>query len=306
MKTVIMGAGAMGGLFGGLLSFSREEVYLVGTQKEKADAIASRGLTIEGRGETRTIAVNATTDVTSIGKADLILFFVKTYDTEKATSDSLVLQKEGTIFLTLQNGLGNEEAICERVDRKKVMLGVTGQGATLLAPGRIRHAGWGETQIGELEGGGTDRANQIAQMFQKAGISTTVSSQIHDLIWAKLLVNVGINALTALTGFKNGQLLDYPETLRLMEALVSEAAEVARRRGIRIEGDPINKVRAVAKETRENRSSMGQDFDYKRRTEIDAINGAIIREAEHLGMAVPFNRAITDLVKAIEKSYLKH
>jgi 2-dehydropantoate 2-reductase len=306
MKTVIIGAGAMGGLFGGLLTLSREEVYLVGTQKEKVDVIASRGLTIEGKGESRTIAVNATTDVASIGKADLILFFVKTYHTEKAVSDSLVLQKEGTIFLTLQNGLGNEEAICKRVDRKKVMLGVTGQGATLLGPGRIRHAGWGETQIGELEGGVTDRANQIAQMFQNAGIATTVSSQIHDLIWAKLLVNVGINALTALTGFKNGQLLDYPETSRLMEALVSEAAEVARRKEIRIEREPINKVRAVAKETKDNRSSMGQDFDYKRRTEIDAMNGAIIREAERLGVAVPFNRAITDLVKAIEKSFFKH
>ena len=303
MKTVIMGAGAMGGLFGGLLTLSGEDVWLVTTRKDHLDTIRSRGLTLEDRGKTHLIRVNATADVTSIREADLVLFFVKTYQTEKAVSDSLVLQKEDTIFLTLQNGLGNEEAICKAVDRKKVMLGVTNHGATLLGPGHIRHAGWGKTEIGELEGRVTERANRIALMFQRAGIETHVSSQIYDLIWEKLLINVGINALTALTGLKNGQLLDYPETLRLMEALVSEAAEVAKRKEIRIEGNPVEKARNIAEATRENRSSMGQDFDYKRRTEIDSINGAIVREAKYLGISVPYNQMITDLIKVIEKRF---
>jgi 2-dehydropantoate 2-reductase len=303
MKTVIMGAGAMGGLFGGLLTLSGENVWLVTIQKDHIDTIRSRGLTLEDRGKTHLIRVNATTDVTSIGKADLVLFFVKTYQTEKAVSDSLVLQKEDTIFLTLQNGLGNEEAICKAVDRKKVMLGVTNHGATLLGPGHIHHAGWGKTEIGELDGRVTERANRIALIFQRAGIETRVSSQIYDLIWEKLLINVGINALTALTGLKNGQLLDYPETLRLMEALVSEAAEVAKKKGIRIEGNPIEKVRKIAEATRENRSSMGQDFDYKRRTEIDSINGAIVREAKNLGISACYNQMITDLIKVIERNF---
>jgi 2-dehydropantoate 2-reductase len=303
MKTVIMGAGAMGSLFGGLLTLSGEEVWLVDLWKDHIDSVRSKGLTIEDRGKVQTIRANATADVASVGKADLVLIFVKTYHTEKAVLDALVLQKQSTIFLSLQNGLGNEEAICKKVDRKKVILGVTGQGATYLGPGHIRHAGWGETQIGELEGGMTERVNQIAQMFQKAGISTRVSSKIHDLIWEKLFVNVGINALTALTGLKNGQLLDFPETLRLMESLVSEAVEVAKRKEIRIEGNPIEKVKTVAEVTRENRSSMGQDFDHRRRTEIDAMNGAVVREAERLGISVPFNQAITDLVKVIEKSF---
>jgi len=303
MKTVIMGAGAMGSLFGGLLTLSGEDVWLVTTRKDHIDTIHSRGLILEDRGKTHLIRVNATTDATSIGKADLVLFFVKTYQTEKAVSDSLVLQKEDTIFLTLQNGLGNEGAICKAVDRKKVMLGVTNHGATLLGPGHIRHAGWGKTEIGELEGRVTERANRIALMFQRAEIETRVSSQIYDFIWEKLLINVGINALTALTGLKNGQLLNYPETLRLMEALVSEAADVAKRKGIRIEGNPIEKVRNIAEVTRENRSSMGQDFDYKRRTEIDSINGAIVREAKYLGISVPYNQIITDLIKVIEKNF---
>jgi 2-dehydropantoate 2-reductase len=303
MKTVIMGAGAMGSLFGGLLTLKGEEVWLVGISKQHIDQLCTVGLSFEGKGKSKIIPINATSDVTSVGKADLVILFIKTYDTEKAVSDALILKKEDTIFLTLQNGLGNEEVICKEVDRKNVMLGVTGQGSTLLRPGHIRHAGWGKTFIGELDHRITDRAIRIAQMFCDAGIETEVSSNIHDHMWGKLLANVGINALTALTGFKNGQLLDYPETVRLMEQLVLEAKEVAKRKGVRIDENPIDKVRKAIEATRENRSSMGQDFDHRRKTEIDAINGAIVREAQHLEISVPFNQAVTDLVKAIEKTF---
>jgi len=303
MKTVIIGAGAMGSLFGGLLSLSGQEVWLVDVWKEHVNAICSKGLAIEEKGTTRTISVKATTDVRSIGKADFVLYFVKTYNTEKAVSDSLALEKEDTLFLTLQNGLGNEEMICQKIDRKKVILGITGQGATLLGPGSIRHAGWGKTYVGELDGKMTDRTNQIVQMFCKAGIETDASSHIHDLVWEKLFVNVGINALAAILGLKNGQLLDHPETLRLLETLVSEAVEVARKKGVRIEANPVERVKAVIEATRENRCSMGQDLDRKQRTEIDAINGAVVREADRLGIPVPYNQMITDLIKVIEKSF---
>jgi len=299
----MIGPGAMGSLFGGLLTRAGEELWLVGYEKEQVEMICSVGLTLEEKGESQIIPMKATPDVASVGKADLVIFFVKTYDMEKAVSDSLAIEKEDTIFLTLQNGLGNEDVICKHIDRKKVMLGITGHGATLLRPGHIRHAGWGKTFIGELDHRITDRALRIAQMFCNAGIETEVSSNIHDQVWGKLLVNVGINALTALTGFKNGQLVDYPETLKLMERLVSEAAEVAIRKGVHIVENPIDRVRKAAEGTRENRSSMGQDFDHRRQTEIDAINGAIVREAQELGIPVPFNQAVTDLVKAIEKSF---
>lgn len=303
MKTVIVGAGAMGSLFGGLLSLSGQEVWLVDVWKEHIDAIRSKGLAIEEKGETRNITVNATTDVRSAGKADLVLYFVKTYHTEKAVKDSLVLQKDDTLFLTLQNGLGNEETICRQVDHKKVILGVTGQGATLLGPGKIRHGGRGKTYVGELDGEMTNRLAQIVQMFMKAGIQTDASSHIHDLVWEKLLINVGINPLAAILEIKNGQLLDHPETLRLMEGLVSEATEVARKKGVRIVENPMERVKTVIEATRENRCSMGQDLDRKRKTEIDAINGAVVREAERLGISVPYNRMITDLIKVIEKTF---
>jgi 2-dehydropantoate 2-reductase len=303
MKTVIVGAGAMGSLFGGLLSLKGEEVCLVDIWKEHIDTIRSKGLVLEERGKAQPIQIHATTEVASVGKADLVLIFVKTYHTEKAVSNARVLQKESTVFLTLQNGLGNEETLCKKIDRNKVLLGVTGQGATLLGPGHIRHAGWGKTYVGELDGKSSDRVNQIVQMFHKAGIETEVSSNIHDLVWEKLFVNVGINALAAITGLKNGQLLDYPETLRLTEVLVSEAIEVAKKKGVRVERNPMDRVKAVIEATRENRCSMGQDLDFKRKTEIDAINGAIVREAERLGIAAPYNQMITDLIKVIEKNF---
>lgn len=303
MKIVIMGAGAMGSLFGGFLSVSGEEVWLVDIWKEHIEAILTHGLTIEEKGEEKTLFPHATTDPKTIGKADLVLYFVKTYDTEKAVKDSLVLEKEDTLFLTLQNGLGNEETICKQVNPEKVLLGVTGQGATLLGPGRIRHGGTGKSYVGELNGKLTERVNQIARIFSQSGIETEVSSKIHHLVWEKLFVNVGLNALAAITGLKNGQILDYPETLRLLECLVSEAVEVAKRKGIEIQGNPLDRVKAVLEATRENRCSMGQDLDRKRRTEIDAINGAIVREAERLGIPVPYNRMMTDLIKVIEKTF---
>ena len=303
MKTVIVGAGAMGSLFGGLLSRSGEEVWLVDIWKDHIDTLRSRGLSLEEKGEVHTVRVNATTDVTCPGKADLVLIFVKAYHTEKAASDALVLEKEDTVFLTLQNGLGNEEAICKHVDSRKVILGVTSHGATLLGPGHIRHAGWGRTYLGELDGKITDRVTQITQRFQNARIETEVSPHIHDLVWEKLFVNVGLNALAALTGLKNGQILDYPETSRVLEVLVSEAVAVARKKGIRVNDNPVDRIKGVLEATRENRCSMGQDFDYRRKTEIDAINGAVVREAEGLGISVPYNQMITDLVKVIEKRF---
>jgi len=303
MKTVIMGAGAMGSLYGGLLASSGEEVWLVDIWKEHIDAIRSKGLIIEEKGEEKNICIHATTDVSSVGKADLVILFVKTYHTEKAVSDALVLEKEDTVFLTLQNGLANEDVISKQVNRRKVLLGVTNQGATLLGPGKIRHGGWGKTYLGELDGQGTNRIREIAQVFEKAGIETEISSAIQRLIWEKLLINIGINALAAVTGVKNGQLLDHPEALMLMDALVSEAVEVAKRKGVRIEGNPLDKVKTVAEATKANRCSMGQDLDNKRRTEIDVINGALVREAERLGLPVHYNRMITNLIKVIEKTY---
>lgn len=303
MKIVVVGAGAMGSLFGGLLAHAGEEVWLVDLWQAHIEAIQSQGLLLEEPEGPLTLPLRATTDVASVGKADLVLLFVKAYDTERAVTQSLVLEKEDTLFLSLQNGLGNGELISQHVDPSRVLLGVTNHGATVLGPGRIRHAGRGKSYLGALQGGRTNRLEGIARVFCQAGLETELTDQIEELIWEKLLVNVGINALAALTGLKNGELLDYPETMRLMEAMVSEAVQVARAQGVAVPSDPFPKVLEVARATAANRCSMGQDLDRRRRTEIDVINGAVVREASRLGIPVPYNEMITALVKVIERRF---
>lgn len=303
MKIVVVGAGAMGSLFGGLLAHAGEEVWLVDLWQAHIEAIQSQGLVLEEPEGPLTLPLRATTDVASVGKADLVLLFVKAYDTERAVTQSLVLEKEDTLFLSLQNGLGNGELISQHVDPSRVLLGVTNHGATVLGPGRIRHAGRGKSYLGALQGGRTNRLEGIARVFGQAGLETELTDQIEELIWEKLLVNVGINALAALTGLKNGELLDHPETMRLMEAMVSEAVQVARAKGVAVISDPFPKVLEVARATAANRCSMGQDLDRRRRTEIDVINGAVVREATRLGIPVPYNEMITALVKVIERRF---
>lgn len=293
----------MGSLFGGLLAHSGEEVWLVDVWKAHIEAIQSQGLILEEPEGPRTIPVQATSDVTSVGKADLVLLFVKAYDTEKAVVQSLGLEKENTLFLSLQNGLGNGEALCRHVDPNRVLLGVTNHGATVLGPGRVRHAGRGKTYLGSFVGKREKPMEDMARLFRQAGIETELTDHIEELIWEKLLINIGINAVAALTGLKNGELLHHPETLMLMEALVSEAVQVAEAKGIRTPPDPFQRVIEVAKATGANRCSMGQDLDRRRRTEIDVINGAVVREAKQLGISVPYNETITALVKVIERTF---
>ena len=178
---------------------------------------------------------------------------------------------------------------------------MTSQGATFLGPGRIRHAGKGPTHIAMADGSHR-RLVAFATALAQAGFETHVEADVAGLVWSKLVINVGINALTALTGRQNGRLLDLEETRSLMADLVAEAVAVAKARGVTLTyADPLATVYDVAKKTGANRSSMLQDFDRGRETEIDFMNGAIVREAAELGIPVPVNAAVTRLVKAIDR-----
>ncbi len=178
---------------------------------------------------------------------------------------------------------------------------MTSQGATFLGPGRIRHAGKGPTHLG-MASGSHRKLVALATALAQAGFETHVESDVAALVWSKLVVNVGINALTALVNRPNGRLLDLEETRSLMADLVAEAVAVAKARGITLTyADPLQTVYDVAKKTGANRSSMLQDFDRGRETEIDFINGAIVREAAELGIPVPVNAALARLVKALDR-----
>ncbi|HDM35767.1 MAG TPA: 2-dehydropantoate 2-reductase [Candidatus Syntrophoarchaeum butanivorans] len=295
MKIVVMGAGAIGSLFGGLLALRGEDVLLVG-RRSHVDAINSRGLKISGM----TDAIVHLRASTHPEEGDLILFTVKSYDTEKAASNLII--NDDTIVLSLQNGLGNEEKIAEVVGREHVIGGVTSYGALFLEPGHVSHTGIGETVIGELDGSITDRVSRLSDLLNKAGIMTSVTDSIKRKIWEKLVVNVGINAITAITGVKNGKLLEIPQLRELMRYASLEAVEVGRKQGIDLGYDLIDRVEEVARRTAENRSSMLQDISRGKKTEIDAINGMIVRLGEEVGVDTPVNRILTLLVRGIEKS----
>lgn len=312
MKIVVVGPGAMGCLFGGFLAKSGQDVTMLDRNPDRANRIKKQGIKIEGVSGEHKIDANVVSDAKGISSPDLIIICVKSYDTESAVNSVKDIIGDNTLVLTLQNGIGNVEIIAEAIGQEKVIGGTTSQGATLLGEGHIRHAGKADTVIGLWQSGKKTkkwqiprhRISDIAKIFRQAGFETKISDNINNLLWSKLIINVGINALTAITHLKNGVLLEYEPTRNLMRQAVLEAAKVAKRKRISlIYSDPIKKVESVAKATGGNISSMLQDVLKKKRTEIDYINGAISREGENLEIVTPVNLILTNLVKTIESSY---
>jgi 2-dehydropantoate 2-reductase len=303
MKIGIIGSGAMGSLFGGRLAAAGHEVVLYDVFREHVEKVRRDGLAIEdaASGAVATVRPDASTDPRSVAGAEVLIVFVKSTATEQVAAQFSGLAREDAIVLTLQNGLGNEAIIRRHFGPARTAAGVTSQGATFVGPGRIRHAGKGPTHLGMADGANA-RLAPLAQALSGAGFETHMEPDVARLVWSKLVVNVGINALTALTGQPNGALLDYAEIKEIMADLVAEAARVAAAHGIGFTyADPLAAVFDVAKKTGANRSSMLQDFDKGRETEIDFINGAIVREAAALGIPVPVNATITRLIKSLDR-----
>ncbi|NLT48490.1 MAG: 2-dehydropantoate 2-reductase [Clostridiales bacterium] len=304
MKIAIIGAGAMGCLYGARLStVPGVEVYLLDVWKEHVDAINASGVLMEEQGDLVAYTnVKAGSSAEDAGPCDLAVIFVKSTLTSAAVKSNKAVLGPETIALTLQNGLGNIELIREVVGESNVIAGTTAHGATMLGPGKIRHAGSGKTIIGELNGATTHRIRQIAQVLQEAGMETELSDNVLGLVWDKLLVNVGINALTGITRLLNGELLEHPEIVELLEDAVSEGRDVALAQGIKLGfPDPVAHTKEVCIATATNKSSMLQDVLNHKKTEIDMINGAIVREGEKVNIATPVNKTLTNLIKFIEK-----
>ncbi|MBA1334772.1 MAG: 2-dehydropantoate 2-reductase [Firmicutes bacterium] len=305
MKIAVLGAGAMGSLYGGLLSDGGNEVWLLDIWKEHVDAVNERGLVIEEEdGERLVKNIKAASNPEQIGSVDLLIVFVKSTVTGEAVRGAVPVIGEKTPVLTLQNGLGNIEKIEEVVGKGRVIGGVTSHGATMLGPGRIRHAGRGDTYLGEVDGSITPRLKTIAKAFNEAGIKSKISQSILSLIWGKLIVNVGINALAAITGLRNGMLPEYAGTSEILEMAVAEAVRVAETKGIKLQyDDPVAHVKEVCRLTAQNKASMLQDVLNKRKTEIDMINGAVVREGKTEGIATPVNKVLAGLVSVMQETY---
>ena len=307
MKVAIIGSGAMGSLFGGILSRYGTEVVLYDINTAHIDAITRDGLRIEEASTGESVLVNpaASTDPASVAGADFLVVFVKSTATEAVASQFLPYTGPETIIITLQNGVGNEDILRSVFGEERCAAGVTSQGATFLGPGSIRHAGNGPTYLC-MSNKDNSKIKPFVEILNKCGFDTHLEENIENLIWSKLIINVGINALTALTGLPNGGLLDYKAIREIMADLVKEALEVVKAKGINLSyGDPLKTVYEVAERTGKNRSSMLQDFDRKSQTEIDFINYAIVKEAEKLNILVPVNRTIAGLVKTLDEIHQK-
>ena len=289
----------MGSLFGGRLSQSGHQVLLYDINREHVETIQTDGLVIEdlASGTQETCRPIATTQAEDLRVAEILIIFVKSAATEAVARQFSEITGVGTIAVTMQNGLGNEAILKKHFGEQRTAAGVTSQGATFIGPGRIRHAGRGPTHLC-MSDRNNEKLEDFVDALNQAGLDTELEENIEDLIWSKLIINVGINAVTALTGLPNGRLLEFPDCKALMADLVAEAVAVAEKRGVHLTyPDPLEMVYTVAEKTGGNRSSMLQDFDRKRQSEINFINGAILREAEALGLEVPANRAVTRLVR---------
>ena len=305
MKIAVIGSGAMGSLYGGILAENGNEVYFIDVFKEHIDMINKKGLCIVEKGKERYIKnVKATMDPSEVGIVDLAIVFVKSTITDIAVEQNRAVIGEDTIVLTLQNGIGNIEKINNFVDINQIVAGTSANGASMIEPGKINHAGNGGTVIGEISGQITDRIKRLKELLdlEKLG-PCQISDNVMGLIWDKLLVNAGINPLTAVTGFKNGELLEHEESLEILENLVNEGIQVAEALGIKLSHTTPEHCKNVCRATAENISSMLADVMNKRKTEIMNINGAIVREGKRLGIPTPFNEVMTNLVLLKEKSY---
>ncbi len=304
MNFLVVGPGAMGCLFASRLKKAGHHVIIVDHKPERADFINKRGILIEGAAGEERVRVPVVTG-RAPEKTDVVLICVKANQTREAAEAISSWLDLRAAILTLQNGLGNLELLEEVFGKGRVLGGVTAEGATLLGPGHARHAGRGQTIIGPA-GPADGPVAKIVSAFEDAGFDTRSADEVENLIWGKLIVNVGINALTAITRLKNGQLPAIEGARTVMKMAVGEAESVANAKGINLPyPDPFERVLEVCRATAENKASMLQDVLGQRITEIQFINGAVVREGKKIGIPTPVNLTLTSLVSAIQETYDK-
>jgi 2-dehydropantoate 2-reductase len=297
MDLLIEGTGAMACLFAARLSRAGFGVTVSGTWHEGIQAMRTNGVRlIDADGVERHFPVRVAERECDSGRYEHAVVLVKSWQTEQAANRLRHCLAQDGLALTLQNGLGNQEKLAAVLGKKRVCLGVTTAGATLLGPGRVRAAGSGKVSLGSHPG-----IEPIADALQQSGFSIEIVSDPDALLWGKLVINAAINPLTALMRIPNGELLKRPTARNLMKDAAKEASEVAAALKIKLPyTDPVKMVGEVAMRTAENRSSMLQDVLRGAPTEIDAISGAIVRAGEEASIPTPVNLTLWRLVKGLE------
>ena len=304
MKIAVLGAGGLGCVIGAALTEAGSDVRIVTRSAERAAAMNGSGLVVREGEQERVVRVRATSDTRAMGTVDVVVVVVKAYDTGTAIESTRSLFGQRTIALTLQNGLGGEEILARLLGTDRVLAGRTYVGGTMLGPARVVASVRGRrTYLGELDGSISDRAVGIATEFDRAGLATTVREDITTLIWDKLLVNVATGALSAITGLDYGRLYQAPEIEAAAIAAVSEAMAVAQAIGVPLSTSRPEDAWRIAGDgmPAEFRASMLTSLGNGSVTEIDFVNGAVVRLGERWGVATPVNRTLVACVKGVER-----
>ena len=292
MEIVVFGAGSLGSLIGGLLARAHE-VTLVGRNPHMR-RVNEYGLRISGHIET---TVQPHGYVTPPDSADLAVVCVKGFDTEHAAETLSACSLD--CVLSLQNGMGNEAILADHLSAS-VLAGTCTYGAITPTAGEVRCTGIGTVILGPTEGGKSTTVDRVGAAFEEANIATVIATDMQRQLWKKLSVNAGINPITALSGIDNGAVLE-GETRGVAMAAARETAQVARNTGIDLRDETVERsLERVVTDTAQNVSSMRQDMEAGRRTEINNINGYVVDRADQYGVSVPVNRTLSALVHAWE------
>ena len=305
---VVLGAGAMGSLFGATLAQGGLAVTLVDVRTDHIDAVNAHGLRIQGYGGERIVRVSAATCAGELPPADVVLVQTKAMDTAAAVDSIRRVFGPETVAISFQNGLGNEEVIGGVVGPEHVLAGLTAQGATRIGPGVVQNYGDLPTYVGEMEGGLSARAERIARGFTAAGLPTRASPDIRRDMWKKLLGNVGLSPTSAITNLTQAEIMSVPELREVVLAAVDEAAAVGAPEGVELDIDEARSVLLKLVDpsgggTGHAKSSACVDILNRRRTEVDWINGSIVRLGEKHGIPTPVNRTLVGAVKGLEKHF---
>lgn len=296
----------MGSIFGAAFVEADIETILVDVSHPLVEHLNAHGLVIVANGQERRFDVRATASPASIGPVDVILLFVKTYQTESAGEVARSLAGPETIVCTLQNGRGNGEILMHVFPSAALVVGVTYNSGTVLETGKVVHgqAAKGQCIIGPQNGTDLSRSEKVAALLDAGGFPATVTTDVDREIWRKLIVSAAANATSALTGYSSRALYEDNSMLEIVDQLVRETVAVARACGHDLDVEEhLRRTRAALVAAEDGRASMLQDLEAGRRTEIDAINGAVVQEAERRGVDVPLNRALVALVSGYERAH---
>lgn len=303
MKIAVVGCGAMGSVYAALLGAAGHEIWAIDAWREHVEAIRSRGLRLEGASGDRTVPMAATTDPAEAGVCDLVVIATKIMHVEQAASSARPLVGPDTLVLSIQNGLGGPDITARVLGRDRVLVGVVGGfGASMKAPGHAHHNGWELVRLGEFSSPVTPRLERIAEVWRSGGFRVKCFDDIDQLVWEKLICNVTFSGPCAVTDRMIGEVMDDPDAWSVAANCAREAFAVGKAKGVKLDiDDPEAYVRAFGSKIPNARPSVLLDHKAGRMSEIDAINGAIVRVGGELGIDTPCNSTITALVRAKER-----